>query len=144
MNWCPSCYNSKCTCDNLKTLKQLYKRCFAASLKVHKHIAEGHMAFVKHFDCVHAASVEELISAHNTEVLNLKGDLACALTDLSDAREEVADSKIRCERVVSAAYHALLEMSAWMGISEAKRTKQIEYLMENVRYCAEHDLRTDE
>lgn len=47
----------------------------------------------------------------------------------------------RLNRTVNAAYHALLEMSAWMGIPESKRMLQIKELMSNVTYCAENDLR---
>ena len=48
---------------------------------------------------------------------------------------------VKLQRTVNAAYHALLEMSAWMGIPESKRAAQIESVMSNVRFCAEHDLR---
>lgn len=59
-----------------------------------------------------------------------------------DARnEEVAALSVKIQRTVDAAYHALLEMTAWMGIPDKKRSKQIEQYMENVKYCAEHDLR---
>jgi hypothetical protein len=51
------------------------------------------------------------------------------------------DLSIKLQRTVNAARHALLEMSAWLGIPDNKREKQIEYLMGNVSYCAEHDLR---
>lgn len=54
---------------------------------------------------------------------------------------DVDDLKIRLKRTVNAAYHALLEMSAWMGIPEKKRHAMIESLMDNVRYCAENDCR---
>lgn len=47
---------------------------------------------------------------------------------------------VRIERTKSAAYHALLEMSAWLGIPEHKRKAQIEYLMKNVNYCADIDI----
>ena len=56
-------------------------------------------------------------------------------------KKETTELSIKLQRTVNAAYHALLEMSAWMGIPEEKRQKQIEYQMENVKYCAEHDLR---
>lgn len=56
-------------------------------------------------------------------------------------KAETKDLSIKLQRTVSAAYHALLEMSAWMGIPEDKRHERIKYLMENVKYCAEHDLR---
>lgn len=62
---------------------------------------------------------------------SLKAELEQAKQDLST----------KLQRTVSATYYALLEMSAWMGIPEKKREKQIEVLMENVRYCADHDLR---
>jgi hypothetical protein len=54
---------------------------------------------------------------------------------------EVESLSIKIQRTVNASEHALLEMSAWMGIPEKKREAQIEALMENVHYCAEHDLR---
>lgn len=57
----------------------------------------------------------------------------------SDALEK--DFSTKLQRTVRAAYHALLEMSAWLGIPEHKRIKQVEQLMENVKYCAEHDLK---
>lgn len=40
-------------------------------------------------------------------------------------------------RTIDAAYHALLEMSAWLGINPAKRDSYIEELMSNVRFCAD-------
>ena len=52
-------------------------------------------------------------------------------------------TNIRLKRTVSAAYHALLEMSAWMGIPEKKRHAQIEELMSNVRFCAENNMPDD-
>lgn len=55
--------------------------------------------------------------------------------------DKITDLEIRLKRTVNAAFHALLEMTAWMGIPEGKRKKQIEYLMENIKYCAENDLR---
>lgn len=51
------------------------------------------------------------------------------------------DLSIKIQRTVNAAYHALLEISAWMGIPEKKRHKWIEEAMSNVKYCAKHDLR---
>lgn len=62
--------------------------------------------------------------------------------ELYDAlKAETENLSTKLQRTVSAAYHALLEMSAWMGIPEDKRHERIKYLMENVKYCAEHDLR---
>lgn len=55
--------------------------------------------------------------------------------------DKIQDLETKLKRTVSAAYHALLEMSAWMGIPEKKRLKQIDYFMKNVQYCADHDLR---
>lgn len=55
--------------------------------------------------------------------------------------EAEADLSIKLQRTVSAAHHALLEMSAWLGIPEKKRAAYIEEMMSNVRYCAEHNLR---
>ena len=52
------------------------------------------------------------------------------------------DLVVRLEVTVDAAYHALLEMSAWMGIPVKMRHDQVEALMENIRYCAEHDVST--
>jgi hypothetical protein len=58
--------------------------------------------------------------------------------------EVIEDLNIKLQRTVDAAYKALLEMSAFVGIPEEKRHKQIEYLMENVRSCAgqecDHDI----
>ena len=56
-------------------------------------------------------------------------------------QKENEDLEIRLKRAVNAAYHALLEMSAWMGIPEKKRHGMIRELIENVKYCAENDLR---
>lgn len=53
----------------------------------------------------------------------------------------ITDLSVKLQRTVNAAYHALLEMSAWMGIPEKKRHTWIEEAMSNVKYCAEHDLR---
>ena len=55
--------------------------------------------------------------------------------------DRIQSDDVKLKRTVNAAYHALLEMSAWMGIPEKKRMKQIYHLMENVKYCAENDLR---
>lgn len=60
------------------------------------------------------------------------------------AQKEIEQIKIRLERTLSASYHALLEMSAWMGIPEHKREKQIKELMSSVIYCAENDLKDRE
>lgn len=60
---------------------------------------------------------------------------------LGEAKLERESLSVKLQRTVDAAYHALLEMSAWMGIPEKKREKQIEEYMSNVKYCAEHDLR---
>ncbi len=43
------------------------------------------------------------------------------MSELLGNSEELELTKIRLERTVDAAYHALLEMSAWMGIPESKR-----------------------
>lgn len=51
------------------------------------------------------------------------------------------DLTTKLQRTVNAAFSALLEFSAWMGIPEGKRALRIHELMENVRFCAEHDLR---
>lgn len=56
-------------------------------------------------------------------------------------RAENENLSVKIQRTVNAAYHALLEMSAWLGIPEKKRNGQIKCLMENVKFCAEHDLR---
>lgn len=58
-----------------------------------------------------------------------------------ELEDKVNDLETKLSRTVSAAFHALLEMSAWMGIPEKKRIKQVDYLMENVTYCAENDCR---
>ena len=47
---------------------------------------------------------------------------------------------VRKDRTVSAAFHALLEMSAWLGVPQDKRMKQIEHLMEGVKFRAEKDV----
>lgn len=52
-------------------------------------------------------------------------------------------AEIRLKRTVSAAYHALLGMSAWLGIPEKKRHAQIEELMSNVKFCAENNVPDD-
>lgn len=63
---------------------------------------------------------------------------------LREAQEENKLIKIRLERTVDAAYHALLEMSAWMGLPESKRQHQIEEHMSNVKFCAENNVPGDE
>lgn len=60
------------------------------------------------------------------------------------AEKERDDLSIKLQRTVSAAFHALLETTAWLGIPEAKRDAHIEEAMSNVKYCAEHDLRTQD
>lgn len=57
--------------------------------------------------------------------------------------EELELTKIRLERTVDAAYHALLEMSAWMGIPESKRQAHIQEHMSNVIFCAKNNLPDD-
>lgn len=61
--------------------------------------------------------------------------------ELEAARAEVENLSIKLQRTVNAAHSALLETTAWMGIPEKKRDNQINQAMENVKYCAEHDLR---
>jgi hypothetical protein len=61
--------------------------------------------------------------------------------ELIKVEKEYDNLSIKLQRTVSAAASALLEMSAWMGIPEKKRANQIEDLMSNVKFCAEHDLR---
>ncbi len=51
------------------------------------------------------------------------------------------DLSVKLQRTVNAAESALFEMSAWMGIPEKKRATRVKELMENVQFCAEHDLR---
>ena len=63
------------------------------------------------------------------------------IEEIEDLKEQIDVLSVKLQRTVSAAYHALLEMTAWMGIPEKKRHAQIKYLMENVEYCAEHDIR---
>jgi hypothetical protein len=60
---------------------------------------------------------------------------------MEDLLDQIEDRDVKLKRTVNAAFHALLEMSAWMGIPEKKRQKYIDSHMENVRYCAENDLR---
>lgn len=62
------------------------------------------------------------------------------LIELMDMKKDYDKLLVRLERTKSAAYHALLEMSAWLGIPEHKRKAQIEYLMKNVNYCADTDI----
>lgn len=83
---------------------------------------------------------------HDNEVLTVANDSLHERDDkiskiAVSLREEIEDKTVRLKRTVNAAYYALLEMSAWMGIPEKKREKQIEQGMENVKYCAENDLR---
>lgn len=61
--------------------------------------------------------------------------------EIIELRAEVELLNTKLLRTVSAAHSALLEMSAWLGVPEKKRHAQIERLMENVKFCAEHDLR---
>ena len=56
---------------------------------------------------------------------------------LASRDEEIRKLKLANARSVDAAFHALLEMSAWMGIPENKRHSMIEELMENVKFCAD-------
>ena len=56
-------------------------------------------------------------------------------------KNNIEDLECRLSRTVNAAYFALLEITAWMGIPEHNRHKMIKEMMENVKYCAENDLR---
>jgi hypothetical protein len=58
-----------------------------------------------------------------------------------DNDDKIQDLETRLARTVNAAYHALLEATAWMGIPQGKRESKIRYLMENIEYCAKNDLR---
>lgn len=64
-----------------------------------------------------------------------------SLGEIGELKEKETDLSVKLQRTVDAAYHALLEMSAWMGIPEKKRHAQIEEFMSNVKFCAEHDCR---
>lgn len=57
----------------------------------------------------------------------------------SEIIEENLMLRNRLRRTVHAAEHALLEMSAFLGIPEKKRLNQVKNLMENVRFCADND-----
>ena len=59
------------------------------------------------------------------------------LGQLASRDEEIRKLRLANARSVDAAFHALLEMSAWMGIPEKKRHSMIEQLMENVKFCAD-------
>lgn len=59
-------------------------------------------------------------------------------------KQEYDKLLVRIERTKSAAYHALLQMSAWIGIPEHKRMEQIKHLMVNINYCADIDIQDDE
>lgn len=61
--------------------------------------------------------------------------------ELDEAKAEIENLSIKLQRTVSAAYGALLETTAWMGIPEKKRENHINSAMGNVKHCAEHDLR---
>lgn len=65
------------------------------------------------------------------------------MSELLGNSEELELTKIRLERTVDAAYHALLEMSAWMGIPESKRQAHIQEHMSNVIFCAKNNLPDD-
>lgn len=60
-----------------------------------------------------------------------------ALARIAELEESNRLLKIANERTVSAAYHALLEMSAWLGINQSKRISHVDNLMENVKFCAD-------
>lgn len=62
-----------------------------------------------------------------------------ALARIAELEESNRLLKIANERTVSAAYHALLEMSAWLGINQSKRISHIDNLMENVKFCADEN-----
>lgn len=57
---------------------------------------------------------------------------------------ELKLAQIRLERTVNAAYHALLEMSAWLGIPEKKRMAHIKELMSNIEFCAKNNMPQDD
>ncbi len=57
--------------------------------------------------------------------------------------KELMLAEIRLSRTVDAAYHALLEMSAWMGIPQSKRMAHIKEHMSNVIFCAENNVPED-
>lgn len=67
--------------------------------------------------------------ARAEELIRLKAENARLLD-----RIEKQDRMLK--RTESAALHALLEMSAWMGIPEHKRAKRVASLMSNVTFCA--------
>lgn len=56
---------------------------------------------------------------------------------------ELEKAKIRIERGRSAAFFALLEMSAWLGIPEKKRMTQVRNYMSNVNFCLDMDIENE-
>lgn len=90
-----------------------------------------------------SGAYEERIGELQAEIERLKASQHpwALVKELEQAKAEIESLSTKLQRTINASYHALLEMSAWMGIPEKKREAQISYLMENVNYCAEHDLR---
>jgi hypothetical protein len=84
--------------------------------------------------------VKELESQHNDYARDIAYQFS--VTEMLEQKlaaqeREVEKYKNANARVVDAAYHALLEMSAWLGINQSKRMSYIEELMSNVRFCAD-------
>lgn len=66
-------------------------------------------------------------------------ELELELTKCKTDSKALKLAEKRLSRTVSAAYHALLEMSAWLGVPEKKRTKYIDDHMSNVHFCAKNN-----
>ncbi len=64
--------------------------------------------------------------------------------DDKSVEEKLRLAEIRLERTQHAAWCALMEMSAWLGLPEKRRNQHIESLMENVKFCAKNNVEGDE
>lgn len=63
--------------------------------------------------------------------------LQAANARIAQLENESDHLKIANSRSVDAAYYALLEISAWLGIPEKKRDEYVKQQMENVIFCAD-------
>lgn len=61
--------------------------------------------------------------------------------ELEACKKENESLGVKLNRTVSAAYHGMLELTAYMGIPQSKRENIIKEQMSNVEYCAANDLR---